>query len=277
MTTPTHTPGPPVWGPPPFQAPPSRTGLGVAALVVGIVGLVFAIVPFLFWLGGIMGVVALVLGIVGLGRAKRGETNDRGQSVAGIVLGSVTLVVSAAWLVVLALAVNTIESDDRILQIEASATPGGASATPGTATGPTPTPEPTGPAVLALGKTHTYDDGVKVTVSAPRHYRPDAFAAGYEKGQTAVQVTVTIVNGGDRTLDVTTALPVAKDAKGAEAGAIFDGSRATEMFRGKVLPGKRATSDFAFALPAGADQEIQVELEPEMLRYDTVVWTGPVK
>ncbi|MEW1695986.1 DUF4190 domain-containing protein [Streptomyces sp. NPDC091278] len=278
MTTPTHTPGPPAWGPPPpFQAPPARTALGVGALVVGIVGLVFAIVPFLFWLGGIMGVVALVLGIVGLGRAKRGETNDRAQSVAGIVLGSVSLLVSAVWLVVIALAVNTIEDEGGILQIEASETPGGASAAPGSATKPTPEPEPTGPAVLAFGKTHTYDDGVKVTVSAPRHYRPDAFAAGYEKGQTAVQFTITIVNGGDRALNVASALPTAKDAKGTEAGAIFDGSRATEMFRGTVLPGKRATSDFTFALPAGADKEIQVELEPEMLRYDTVIWSGPVK
>ncbi|MFJ4341314.1 DUF4190 domain-containing protein [Streptomyces sp. NPDC088915] len=274
MTMPVQPPGPPAWGPPPFQAPPpQRSGLGVGALVLGIVGLVFGIVPFLFWLGGILGALALVLGIVGHGRARRGETNDKGQAIAGIVLGSVTIVVSLAWLVVFVLAAF---ADDG---------PYGRGTTSSAAPAPAPestresVPEPTetGPAVLAFGKTHTYEDGVKVTVSEPLPYRPDQFAAGYEKGDTAVRVTVTIVNGSEKVIDVTTALPDASDAEGATAGAIFDGSRATEMFQGKVLPGKQAKSGFAFSLPAGADGEMQVELAPQLLEYEPVIWTGPVK
>ncbi|MFJ4867587.1 DUF4190 domain-containing protein [Streptomyces sp. NPDC088757] len=278
MTMPAQPPGPPAWGPPPFQAPPPQSsGLGVGALVIGIVGLVFGIVPFLFWLGGVLGILALVLGIVGHGRARRGETNDRGQAVAGIALGSVTIVVSLTWLVLFVLAaVADDRADDGAHGRGATASAAPAPAPEGTRES-VPEPTETGPAVLAFGKTHTYEDGVKVTVSEPLPYRPDRFAAGYEKGDTAVRVTVTIVNGSEKAIDVTTALPDASDAEGATAGAIFDGSRATEMFQGKVLPGKQAKGGFAFSLPAGADGEMQVELAPQLLEYEPVIWTGPVK
>ncbi|MFJ3537496.1 DUF4190 domain-containing protein [Streptomyces sp. NPDC090109] len=277
MTMPAHTPGPPAWEPPPFQAPPPRSsGLGVAALVVGIVGLVFGIVPFLFWLGGILGILALVLGVVGHGRARRGETNDRGQAIAGIVLGSVTIVVALAWLVVFVVAFAADRADDGTHGRGATSSAAPAPA-PESTRESLPEPTETGPAVLSFGKTHTYEDGVKVTVSEPLPYRPDRFAAGYEKGDTAVRVTVTIVNGSKKVIDVTTALPDASDAEGAAAGAIFDGSRATGMFQGKVLPGKQTKGGFAFSLPAGADGEMQVELAPQLLEYEPVIWTGPVK
>ncbi|MFB6835973.1 DUF4190 domain-containing protein [Streptomyces sp. NPDC056361] len=271
--------GPGVPGVGPYGVPAARTGLGVGALVIGVVGLLFGIVPFLFWLGGFMGVLALVLGIVGYGRANRGEATDRGQAVAGIVLGAVTIVVAAAWLVVLIVAAQAVERiDERVREKE------GASAEPfapdGTAR-PEPSPEPTEtettPSTLAFGRTHTYEDGVKVTVSVPKPYRPDGFAAGYEKGDTALRVTITIVNGSDEALDVTTALPDARDAEGARASTIFDGSRATEMFRGTVLPGKQVKAGYAFALPADADGELQIELAPKLLAYEPVIWTGPVK
>ncbi|MFJ5830126.1 hypothetical protein [Streptomyces sp. NPDC093089] len=274
-----HGPGVPGAGP--YGVPAARTGLGVGALVIGVVGLVFGIIPFLFWLGGFMGVLALVLGIVGYGRAGRGEATDRGQAVAGIALGAVTIVVATAWLVVLVVAAQVVERVDERVREE-----GGASAEPfapdgrpdGTAR-PEPSPEPTetAPSTLAFGRTHTYEDGVKVTVSVPKRYRPDGFAAGYEKGDTALRVTITIVNGSGEALDVTTALPDARDAEGARASTIFDGSRATEMFRGTVLPGKQVKAGYAFALPAHADGELQIELAPKLLAYEPVIWTGPVK
>ncbi|MFG3035682.1 DUF4190 domain-containing protein [Streptomyces sp. NPDC048330] len=265
---------PPYTATPPYPARPVRTGLGVGALVIGVVGLVFAVIPFLFWLGGIMGVLALVLGIVGYGRASRGEATDRGQAVAGIALGTVALVVAVAWTTALFFLVWTVDDDERPTDPLFSASPEYAEPTPEPTT---PSPTPTTPAPLAFGRTHMYPDGVKVTVSVPAPYRPDGFAAGYEKGDTALRVTITIVNGSDRPLDVTTALPDARDAEGAQASTIFDGSGGTEMFRGTVLPGKQAKAGYAFSLPADADEELQLELAPKLLEYDPVIWTGPVK
>ena len=80
-----------------YQPPPPapKNGLGIAALVAAIVGLVFC------WsvVGGVvLGVLAAILGIVGYGRAKRGQATNTGVAIAGIVLGALAVVVSLAFI-----------------------------------------------------------------------------------------------------------------------------------------------------------------------------------
>ena len=112
-TPPPPPPGPPpqyggypgAYPPPPQQPyggypmPPSapKNGLGIASLVV-------AIVALLSLFGGVvLGVVAVILGFLGWGRAKRGEANNGGIAVAGIVLGflsiieAIVLIALAVW------------------------------------------------------------------------------------------------------------------------------------------------------------------------------------
>ncbi|WP_328536392.1 DUF4190 domain-containing protein [Streptomyces sp. NBC_00344] len=70
-------------------------GLGVAALVLGIVG----VVVFCAWgLGIIIGTLALIFGILGRKRANRGEANNGGMALAGIILGSIGIVIGAVTL-----------------------------------------------------------------------------------------------------------------------------------------------------------------------------------
>ncbi|SED51517.1 DUF4190 domain-containing protein [Streptomyces sp. TLI_105] len=253
-------------GPYPYAVSAVRTGLGVAALVLGVVGLFLAIAPFLFWVGGILGVLALVLGVVGLVRAAPGA--GRVSAIVGIALGALAILLSAAWLLVLVLFARASDAvGDPVREPEwASAAP----EAPGA-------PEGTAPAELAFGETHAYEDGVRVTVSKPRPFTPDRFAAGYERGDTAVRVTITIVNGSGKAVDVSTALPEVRDADGAPVEAIFDGSGATGVFRGTVLPGKRAEAGYAFSVPADADGEVRLELAPQLLAYEPAIWSGPVK
>ncbi|MGW2019113.1 DUF4190 domain-containing protein [Streptomyces sp. NPDC001927] len=260
--------------PPPYQEP--KNGLGVTALVLGLVGLLFGVFPFTFWLGAILGIMALIFGIIGHGKARRGEATNKGMALSGIILGAVAIVASIAWLLVVVVAVNDVKNDideEIAKQDKASSAP----TTPGATSEPEPEPTETAPAALKFGQTFTYEDGIKVTVSKPRAYQPDQFAAGHTKGNKAFQVTVTIVNGSKETLDVTGALVDASDAEGAQADAIFDGSDATTMFRGNVLPGKQAKGDFAFSLPAAAAGEMQIELAPTILEHDEAIWTGPTK
>jgi amino acid transporter len=80
-----------------YQPPPTgpKNGLGIAALVAAIVGLVFCWSVF----GGVvLGVVAVILGIVGYGRAKRGQATNTGVAIAGIVLGALAVIVSLAFI-----------------------------------------------------------------------------------------------------------------------------------------------------------------------------------
>lgn len=108
---------PPGWGPPPgdgqapgygapqaygqpaqFGATPYGTapasksnGLGVTALVLGIIALLFS------WAGGgLLGIVAIVLGVLGRGKAKRGEADNGGMALAGIITGVVSVLITAA-------------------------------------------------------------------------------------------------------------------------------------------------------------------------------------
>ena len=81
--------------PPPYgtMATGPRNGLGTAALVCGILAVVF------FWtvIGGVLlGIVAIVLGALGRGRAKRHEANNGGIALAGLILGVIGCVLSLA-------------------------------------------------------------------------------------------------------------------------------------------------------------------------------------
>lgn len=295
MTAPDNAPdpqspwaAPPVGGPmapPPFPQPghpmgQPQNGLGVAALVVGLVGALSGIVPFLFWLAGVLGVLALIFGLTGHAKARKGEATNKGVALAGAILGGVAVVLAIVWAVVLVLAVNDFADKVRD-EVDKSRS---ADPAPGTGSGDDAAdeeadavPEPGIDTPLAFGDSYTYDDGVQVTVTEPKAYRPDEFAAGHKQGNVAIQLSVTIVNGGKKTLDVTTALPTLRDAKGADVELIFDGSDATRPFNGKVLTGKRVTADFAFSVPADAAKEVQLQVGPEVLTYDDVLWAGPAR
>ncbi len=90
--------GPQGYGPPPgYQGPPppggygvqKKNGFGVASLVLGIASLV------LFWsaVGGVvLGALALVFGVLGRKRVSRGEADNGGVALAGIITGAIGLV-----------------------------------------------------------------------------------------------------------------------------------------------------------------------------------------
>jgi len=71
-----------------------RNGLGVASLVLAIAGLlsVWSVVG-----GIILGIVGAVLGVVGWRRVRRGEADNGGIAIAGIVLGVMAVIVGLAF------------------------------------------------------------------------------------------------------------------------------------------------------------------------------------
>ena len=80
-----------------FAPPPTgpRNGLGIAALVIAIIGLVFC------WTvagGVILGLTAVIIGFVAQGRVKRGEATNGGVAIAGIVLGFLAIIVSLIFI-----------------------------------------------------------------------------------------------------------------------------------------------------------------------------------
>jgi hypothetical protein len=102
-------PGGQPWGSAPYgsggPAGPARNGLGVAALVLGLLALLTSVTI----VGGIvLGLAAIVLGALGRGRARRGEASNGGTATAGIVLGVLGAVLAV---VLLAAGVALFQSD----------------------------------------------------------------------------------------------------------------------------------------------------------------------
>ncbi|MCX4769468.1 DUF4190 domain-containing protein [Streptomyces sp. NBC_01260] len=88
-------PGYPGYGQNAWGGPQPANGLGIASMVLGII----AVAVFcMYGLGVILGILALIFGLIGRGRVNRGEADNGGVALAGIILGSIGIVVSAAFL-----------------------------------------------------------------------------------------------------------------------------------------------------------------------------------
>ena len=68
-----------------------RNAMGTTALVVGVVALVLVVLLLFSPLGALLGLLAVLFGILGLIRVNRGEADNRGQAVAGLVTGGLAL------------------------------------------------------------------------------------------------------------------------------------------------------------------------------------------
>ncbi|HZD73333.1 MAG TPA: DUF4190 domain-containing protein [Actinomycetota bacterium] len=63
----------------------------MAALVLGLLGLVLTLLVLPAPLGALLGLLALIFGIIGIGRVGRGEATNRGQAVTGLITGILAL------------------------------------------------------------------------------------------------------------------------------------------------------------------------------------------
>lgn len=94
--------GQPPHGQPPYGAPygvrppAPRNGMGTAALVLGIVGLLLSILV----IGALPGILAVVFGAVGLARVRRREATNRGAALTGIITGILAVAVAVALVAV---------------------------------------------------------------------------------------------------------------------------------------------------------------------------------
>lgn len=94
-----------------YTPPPTgpRNGLGVAALVIAIVGLVSS---FTVAGGIILGIVAVVIGFAARGRVRRGEANNGGVALAGIILGFIAIIIGLVFIVIYVYAFKEVGAGD---------------------------------------------------------------------------------------------------------------------------------------------------------------------
>ncbi|MFE4636932.1 DUF4190 domain-containing protein [Streptomyces sp. NPDC056773] len=72
--------------------PPKSNGFGITALVLGILAVVTC------YLGLLFGIPAVIFGVLGRGKAKRGEADNEGMALAGIITGAVGILISCVFI-----------------------------------------------------------------------------------------------------------------------------------------------------------------------------------
>jgi len=104
---PAPPPGPPAYGQQPtgygYQTGPRTNGLAIAALVLGIAGLVF-------YACGVASILALVFGYMSRGQIDRDPANQtgRGMAIAGIIMGWIGVAIFVIfWVVIIIVGVTT--------------------------------------------------------------------------------------------------------------------------------------------------------------------------
>ncbi|MER5486163.1 DUF4190 domain-containing protein [Streptomyces sp. NPDC002812] len=266
---------------PGFPAPPpAANGLAVAALLLGVFGIFVGLVPFFFWAGALLAVTGVGIGIAAVLKSRRGAPRATLAAV-GTALSVLALGASVGgWFITSAVFdridrnVAANRSDDEYDYGYEDYEP----RTPSAPASPTPKPSPSDvpgkTSALAWGKPYTYEDGVQVTVQGATPYKPSSTAYPPEaRNGNAVKVTVKIVNNSGAALDVSLALPHARDDQGTEAEMAFDGS-VPKMFKGSVMAGESMTGTFAFVVPEGT-KSLHFEIAPGT-KYDDAIWSGPI-
>ncbi|MFI2259702.1 DUF4190 domain-containing protein [Streptomyces tubercidicus] len=236
----------------------SRNGMGITALVLGIVGVVLGLLIILFWLSWLPALLAMIFGFVGLSQARNGRATNKGMALAGVILGGAGLLAAAGGAVLTITAVKMVADSARATVKEVKSSASAAEKA----------------RHLSFGESYTFENGLKVTVAEPKPYTP-GFALGHAKGNKAVQVTVKVVNTGTARVEVETGLPEVSDAEGASAELLIDGSGRQKVITGYVLPGKEAVGKYAFSLPPDAADRIEVEFSPDAMQWKDAYWSGP--
>lgn len=100
--------GPPGWPQGGAPTTPPRNGIGIAALVLGIL----AVLTFWLFIGGLFGLLAIVLGAIGISRVSKGVATNRGVSISGLVLGILGVLGTIAMIALVAFGFSVFQQVD---------------------------------------------------------------------------------------------------------------------------------------------------------------------
>ncbi len=276
--SPAGQPGGPGGYPPPpgpaggsYPPAPKKGGMGLVALVLGIVAIVTAFIPFLNYLTGFVAIAGLVVGIIALVK-KRGS---RGQSLTGTILSGVALILGPILAVVYTFALFG--------GLLAAARPGFDATTPSAAPSVEPSelpsegpseepsedpgtaPSETGP----FGETITFTDNLEMTVGEPAPYTLSDTAVGGSQPENVVMDITLVNNTGAEFNSLVTATMTSAGVAGEQ---IVDfGSEDISLF-GPTEPipaGDTVTFRMAFNVTDSSD--LRLEISPG-LDYDAIVF-----
>ena len=254
---------------------PPRNGLGIAALILGIIGAISGLIPLLFWIAGTLGVIGLILGFVGRARAKRGEATNGRTALWGIITSAIALILSIVGMVIVFDAFG--DAADELEGITAEPTATAETAGPETpvdspaepADTPEPEPLPDYGNFTDLNAM-TYDDGLGLQVDSLEEFTPSEFAA-YDEAPAYLRFTMTITNETGAEFDPSLFTTTAQSG-GREASEIFDSESGLEGApMTTILPG--GSVEFAIGYSVEDPADFVLEVSPSFDHESTIFRT----
>lgn len=80
---------------------------GLSAMIFGIAGVVFSLIPIVGIIAWPMVIIGLLLGYHGVRKAQAGEATNNGQALAGLILSAIGFLVCFGWLVAFMVSIAT--------------------------------------------------------------------------------------------------------------------------------------------------------------------------
>ncbi|MFD8548776.1 DUF4190 domain-containing protein [Streptomyces sp. NPDC059649] len=232
----------------------ARNGLGIAALILGIIGALSGIPMILFWLAGPLGILALIFGLVGMSRAKKGQATNKGVAITGTILGALSIILAVVGVIVTLMAVN--KAVDEVHK-EFDKQSGSSSNIKD----------------LGAGAAAKYNNGLEVSVSKPTPYTVDknTLISGHTEGNKAWKVTVTLKNTGSKAA-TNPLMTTEAEADGKKAEEVDDDKHGIlhHDWEKQLDPNESDSVEMVFDAPPTAKQ-LDIKITPDLL-LDPANW-----
>lgn len=107
----------------------------------------------------------------------------------------------------------------------------------------------------------SYDDGVSVSIDEIAFAKETSQGPGSFPDREYARLTITIDNGSSEAIDLGTSVLTLLDAGGATAVRVYAAEAEAVDFAGTLEAGETASAAYAFAIPAGARDEVTLVVD----------------
>ena len=211
---------------------PSKTGLGIAGFVLGIIALATSFLPIINNFSALLAAIGFVLALIGTIACVKGRKSGKGLSVAGVVMNVIAFAVVLATQSIYSSAIDDAFSGTSMAPQPATEQPATTAPASDDAAGDSQ--------AAAAGNSITLKNGLVLTV--------DGVVTGLQSydGKPITQVSVTYQNNGNSQASFNPYHWKAEDAQGAQRSQAFYTDGENELNSGTLAAGGSVSGNLYF-------------------------------
>ena len=211
---------------------PSKSGLGIAGFVLGIIALATSFLPIINNFSALLAVIGFALALIGTIACVRGRKSGKGLSIAGVVMNVIAFAVVLATQSMYSSAIDDSFSGTSVAPQPATDQPA--------TTAPASDDAAESSQAAAAGSSITLKNGLVLTV--------DGVVTGLQNydGTPMTQVSVTYQNNGNSQASFNPYDWKAEDAQGAQRSQTYYSNSENELHSGTLAAGGTVSGNLYF-------------------------------